>query len=93
MIRDAKGRKWYLRFKQYRNGWYWEAQCKGHGQSSGWNFFPTRALAETDARRCISTFDAIAASAEFIRLLQRRGSECRLTAADRKAIKRAGTAR
>jgi hypothetical protein len=25
MIKDAKGRKWYLRFKQYTNGWRWEA--------------------------------------------------------------------
>jgi len=25
MIKDTKGRKWLMRFKQYRQGWHWDA--------------------------------------------------------------------
>jgi hypothetical protein len=33
MIKDTKGRKWFLRFKQYREGWAWDAKCRGMGLS------------------------------------------------------------
>ena len=58
MIKDAKGRKWHMRFRQYRQGWQWEAQCRRHhiGQGCGWDeFFATKALAEDDARRRIQS--------------------------------------
>jgi hypothetical protein len=94
MIRDAKGRKWFMRFKQYRQGWQWEANLgKPHTQAQGcaWNeFFATKALAEEDARRTIQSRDAVAMMREYFRRLQMRGTECRLTAADHKAISRAG---
>ena len=32
MIKDAQGRKWFMRFRRYRNGWHWEARHKNHGQ-------------------------------------------------------------
>jgi hypothetical protein len=92
MIRDAKGRKWYLRFKQYRNGWHWDARCQAYGQEAN-RTFKTKELAEADARRVISSRDVFAEMREFFRRLSLRGSECRLTAADHKAIKRAGAAR
>jgi hypothetical protein len=54
MIKDAKGRKWLLRFKQYRQGWHWDARWKeSFGQSSGMRLFKTEARAEQDARRVI----------------------------------------
>ena len=92
MIRDAKGRKWFMRFKQYQQGWKWEARHDNCGQGCGWDeFFATRALAEEDARRTIAGSDAIAQSAEFFRRLELRGGvECQLTDADHKAIARAG---
>jgi hypothetical protein len=90
MIRDAQGRKWRMRFKRYQQGWQWEARHGGYGQSSGMRFFATKALAEADARHTIQSRDAIAASREYFRRLARRGSECQLTAADHKAINRAG---
>jgi hypothetical protein len=90
VIKDAKGRKWFMRFKQYRNGWYWEARRGNAGQSSGFDLFATKALAEADARRVIQGRDAIAATQEYFRRLMQRGSECRLTADDHKAIARAG---
>jgi hypothetical protein len=89
MIKDAKGRKWFMRFKQHQTGWYWEARHGNSGQASTQGF-ETKALAEDDARRSIQGRDAIAAMAEHFRRLRKRGSECRLTAADRKAIARAG---
>jgi hypothetical protein len=92
MIRDAKGRKWFLRFKQYRQGWHWEARCGNYGQESGLNFFASKALAEDDARRSIQSRDSIAESSEYLRRLMTRGTECQLTAADKKAIREAGTA-
>src|SRR5262249_27664202 len=51
MIRDARGHKWYIRFKQYREGWQWTATHDGHGITSDLKLFATRALAEDDARR------------------------------------------
>jgi hypothetical protein len=90
MIRDSRNRKWFLRFKQYKQGWSWEARCGAHGQGSGFNFFATRALAEADARRSIQSGDAIASGKEYFRLLKMRGGmECQLTAEDWAAIERA----
>jgi hypothetical protein len=89
MIRDAKGRKWFMRFKQYRNGWHWDAQCeKGSGMEAG-RTFETKLLAEADARRAIQGKDHIAWWQEYRRRLEMRGSECRLTADDWQAIKQA----
>jgi hypothetical protein len=90
MIKDAKGRKWAMRFKQYQEGWLWEARWKNNGQSSGVMLFETKALAEDDARRRIQGRDAIALTAEYFRRLERRGSVCQLTATDHAAIARAG---
>ena len=55
MIKDLKGRKWFLRFRQYTQGWYWEAKCEGKDmrQTADMRFFKTKALAEADARRRI----------------------------------------
>jgi hypothetical protein len=94
MIKDAKVRKWSMRFKQYRQGWRWEARHEFHGRGCRWDeFFQTKALAEADARRTIQSRDSIAASMEYFRRLQIRGSECQLTAADHEAITRAGLSR
>jgi hypothetical protein len=93
VIRDAQGRKWFLRFKQYQVGWYWNARCGGHGRGPS-GPFATKAEAVADARRSItSDFDQIAAGAEFFRRIQMRGTECQFTAADREAIARAGKGR
>ena len=92
MIRDRKGRKWYMRFKQYRGGWQWDARHGGHGIDSGLQLFRTKALAEDDARRFIQAWDHVAWSKEYIRLLAMRGSECRLTPEDYEAIRRAAAA-
>jgi hypothetical protein len=80
MIKDAKGRKWFLRFKQYPTGWHWEARHGNHGQSSGiprpfrgrpgQPGFATKALAETNAQCTISESDAVKASQEFLRRLR-----------------------
>jgi hypothetical protein len=92
VIKDAKGRKWFMRFKQHRQGWYWEARHGNQGQSSGWSsFFETKALAEEDARRSIQNRDAIAEMQEYFRRLRKQGTECQLTAADHEAIARVGT--
>jgi hypothetical protein len=90
MIRDAKGRKWFLRFKQYREGWAWEAQCAGYrcGVEAG-QCFPTKALAQADALRVIQSCDHIAQSQEYVRRLLMRGTPCQLTAEDHEAIARA----
>ena len=90
MIKDAKGRKWFIRFKQYLDGWHWEARHSQYGQQSTGQGFKTKALAEDDARRSIQGRDAIAASHEYFRRLLKRGTECRLTADDKEAIARAG---
>jgi hypothetical protein len=91
MIRDTKGRKWNMRFRQYREGWKWEARHDNCGQGCGWDeFFATRALAEADARRTIAGSDAIAQAKEHFRRLRLRGAECQLTDADHRAIARAG---
>ena len=65
MIKDAKGRKWLLRFRQYQNGWHWQAQF----ESSGSGFiqraiktFKTKALAEANARKVIQGSDVVAES-------------------------------
>ena len=53
--------------------------------------FRTKALAEWIMRAVsIQGHDAIAQSREYFRRLSKRGSECRLTTADKKAIARAG---
>jgi hypothetical protein len=88
MIRDAKGRKWFLRFKQYQQGWHWDARHGGQGMEAG-KCFETKALAQADARRAILSCDHIAESQEYIRRLLMRGSECQLTAEDHEAIARA----
>jgi hypothetical protein len=94
MIRDAKGHKWFMRFKQYREGWRWDAhsECGGGCIDSGWQLFPTKAAAEADARRYIQSCDHVAYAKEFTRLLILRGTECRLTPEDHEAIRRAATA-
>lgn len=66
MIKDAKGRKWFMRFKRYRQGWHWDARHGNCGQSSGRRFFKTKALAEADARRVIPSHDAIAIGAKYL---------------------------
>jgi hypothetical protein len=92
MIKDTKGRKWSMRFKQYKQGWHWEARHKNTGQESGMNFFKTRALAEEDARLTIQSFDHIAWGKELGRRLQTKKypMPCQLTEADWEAIDRAG---
>jgi len=91
MIKDTKGRKWFMRFKHYRQGWWWEARHGNHGQTSGMRFFQTKACAETDARRAIQSYDVIVAGAEYFRRLRMRGSECQLTPEDYEAIGQAGS--
>lgn len=89
MIKDAKGRKWFMRFKQYRDGWRWDARHGATGQGSVASF-ATKALAADDAAHRIRSSDAIAEGAEAFRRLRKRGTECQLTAADHKAIALAG---
>ena len=89
MIIDRSGRKWRLRFTQYREGWQWDARHDDHGRSSG--LFATKTIAEEDARRSIQSFDAVAASGEYLHRLQERRTECRLTVEDNEAITRAGS--
>ena len=44
MIRDAKGHKWFMRFKQYREGWNWDAcNYDGGGGITSFKLFPTKA--------------------------------------------------
>src|SRR6266849_4134451 len=95
MIRDAKGRKWFLRFRHWQQGWTWEAKCKNVnvGTGSALNeFFPSRDLALADATKTLRSRDVIAESQTFLARLMKRGTECRLTAEDYKAIERAGRA-
>jgi hypothetical protein len=91
MIRDAKGHKWFMRFKQYREGWQWDAYNHdgGGGIDSGDQLFPTKALAEDHARHFIRSYDHVAWRRVYSRLLLERGSECRLTPEDHEAIRRA----
>jgi hypothetical protein len=89
MIKDAQGRKWAMRFKQYSDGWQWNARWKNLGQSSD-ALFPTKVLAEDNARRFIQGHNAVAHAAEFWSRVAKRGSECRLTPEDIKAIQQAG---
>jgi hypothetical protein len=89
MIRDTKGRKWSVRFKQYREGWHWEARHGGQGIDAG-ECFPTKALAQDDARSFILSCDHVAQSQEFIRRIIERGTPCQLTAEDHEAIRAAG---
>jgi len=92
MIKDAKGHKWFMRFKQYREGWQWDAlnHDGGGGITSG-QPFATKALAQDDARRSIQKCDHVAYAKEFTRRLIQRGSECSLTPEDHEAIRRAAT--
>jgi len=93
MIRDAKGHKWYMRFKQYREGWQWDAHNKdGGGGITSFKLFATRAAAEDDARRYIQSWDHVAYAKEYTRLLRLRGSECQLTPEDHEAIRQAAAA-
>jgi hypothetical protein len=85
MIRDAQGRRWKMRFKQYRNGWHWEARHENHGQSAT-EMFATKELAEADARWVIQSHDSIAAGAEYFRRLTMRGTVCSMTPEDHDAI-------
>jgi len=90
MIKDAKGRKWFMRFKQYREGWHWDARNYdgGSGIDSGFQLFPTKAAAEDDARHYIQSEDHVAISREYARRLT-GGSICSLTPEDHEAIRRA----
>jgi hypothetical protein len=93
MIRDAKRRKWNLRFRHWQQGWTWNAECKtaNVGTGSALNeFFPTRELALADAIKTILSRDVVAESQTFLARLRKRGTECRLTAEDLEAIERAG---
>jgi hypothetical protein len=90
MIKDAKGRKWAMRFKQYRQGWSWEGSWKNLGQGSGMVFFESRAAAMAEAERVIRSHDAVAEAVEYFRRVAKRGAPCQLTAADHAAIARAG---
>jgi hypothetical protein len=89
MIKDAEGRKWFMRFKQYRRGWYWEARHGNAGQGSGQGF-KTKALAEDHARRVIQGHDAFAHAKEYFRRVRERGAPCQLTTEGHEAITRAG---
>jgi hypothetical protein len=89
--RDPKGRKWNMRFRQWQQGWTWEARHKnGHGVSSS-EFYETRELAQAAGRRAIETTDHIAESEEYFARVCERGTECQLTDSDWAAIRRAGT--
>jgi hypothetical protein len=89
MIKDATGRKWYMRFTLYRQGWHWEAWHDCHSYNSGPNFFRTKARAEAAARSAIQNSDVLAGVMEFYRLWGKRGTICSLTPNDYKAIQRA----
>jgi hypothetical protein len=91
MIRDAKGRKWMMRFKQYQQGWHWDARHGGQGLESGLDFFATKALAEADARRYLQSSDHVAIGQEYMRRVLMRGTPCQLTAEDHEAISAAGS--
>jgi hypothetical protein len=66
MIKDARNRKWMMRFKQYRKGWLWNAHYREAGLGlSSTKLFPSRAQAEADARRHIQGRDPIAEKLEF----------------------------
>jgi hypothetical protein len=79
-----------MRFKQYQNGWHWDARHGGQGMEAG-RVFDTKALAIADARRAIQSRDHIAESREHMRRVLMRGTPCQLTADDWEAISRAGT--
>jgi hypothetical protein len=66
MIKDPKGRKWFMHFRQYQNGWHWEAGCGNAGQAAG-QMFATKALAKADAISVIQGHDAIAEAGETFR--------------------------
>jgi hypothetical protein len=69
MIKDAKGRKWSMRFRHSPYGWRWDARHGNWGQGSDPTAAPfaTKAQAEDDARQQIQSHDAIAAMKEFFR--------------------------
>jgi hypothetical protein len=96
MIKDAQGRKWFMRFKRYSNGWHWEARVEerhgGIGREAS-KVFRTKAHAEADAHREITTCDAVALSREYFRRWRARGTECQMTHEDHEAITRAGYGR
>jgi hypothetical protein len=81
MIKDAKGRKWFLRFKQSSNGWHWRARHENLGREAG-IVFPTKGLARNDAYRVIAGRDVIAEKQEYWRSIVKH----ELTANERKAI-------
>jgi hypothetical protein len=89
MIKDGKGHKWSVRFKEYQNEWYWRARCDGYGFEAA-RMLETKALAETDARQVLQSHDALAQAQEFSRRRRMRGSPCQLTDEDREAIRAAG---
>lgn len=53
-----------------QRGWHWEARHEDHGQSSWPRLFATKALAEANARKVISSRDSIAESVEYFRRLE-----------------------
>jgi hypothetical protein len=90
MIKDATGRKWFMRFKEYRDGWRWTAQTIGGCIESGFRPFRSRAAAENNARRYFQSRDPIAAMNEMTSRLLKRGTFCGLTSKDQEAIERKG---
>jgi hypothetical protein len=95
MIKDAQGRKWFMRFRQYQQGWQWNARCGSVNliQSSAETLYATKAAAVAAAERAITSSDAVATAKEFWRRVVGRGSECQLTADDVEAIRRAAAGR
>jgi hypothetical protein len=78
-----------MRFRQYREGWAWEARCGDFGKRSS-RCFPSREHAIADAERSIAQCDNLAEAREFMRRLRLRGSVCQLTPWDGAAIIAAG---
>jgi hypothetical protein len=71
MIRDAKGRKWFMRFKHHSNGWRWIARNENAGLEAD-TVFPTRRMAMNDAYRVISGRDIVAERQEYWRSIVKR---------------------
>jgi hypothetical protein len=70
MIRDTKGRKWFMRFRQYREGWHWVAKNPNASDIFAKRCFPTKELALEDARSYLQGPDHAAQMQEYIRRLQ-----------------------
>ena len=93
--RDAQGRRWKVRTRRYQVGWIWEAALAEDGIGRGSppeKYFPAGRRHGADAHRVItqSNVDDVAEMQTYISRLAERGTECKFTAADHKAIARAG---